>query len=157
MPGSLATEMITGDLATNLGLGPLASTCAAPPVLAFDTTFDCTATTEVGHIVHLRGSITPEGKLAVTTTNVVSAAALPSFEREVAANLNDSIGSNFTAESVDCGESAIVLPADFTMGCALVMPSSGQVFDVTLTITDLDARGFSLVVADQPRPAPTTG
>ena len=92
-----------------------------------------------------------EGRLVLTTTNLVSAAALPSFEREVAALLNTEVGSNFTAESVDCGTTALVLPADFVMGCTLEMPASGEIFDVTLTITDLDGRQFSLVVGDEPR------
>jgi hypothetical protein len=53
---------------------------------------------------------------------------------------------------VDCGTTAVVLAADAVLGCALIMPSSGQVFDVTLAITDLDARSFALEVAGQPRP-----
>jgi hypothetical protein len=148
--------MIEGELATSIGLGPLVSSCNDPAALALDSVFDCTATTETGEVIQLHGSVTPEGKLALVTTNLVSASALPGFEREVAAMLNDSVGSNFTAESVDCGSTAVVLPPDFVMGCALVMPASGEVFDVTLTITDLDGRAFSLVVSDQPRTSTTT-
>jgi hypothetical protein len=155
-PPSLAAEMIEGELATSIGLGPLVPSCNDPAVLALDSVFDCTATTETGDVIQLHGSVTPEGKLALMTTNLVSASALPGFEREVAAMLNDSVGSNFTAESVDCGSTAVVLPPDFVMGCALVMPASGEVFDVTLTITDLDGRAFSLVVSDQPRTSTTT-
>ncbi|MCP3992653.1 MAG: hypothetical protein GY724_26520 [Actinomycetia bacterium] len=156
-PGSLAEEMITGELATTVGLGPLTSTCNTPPVLAIDTTFECTAMTEAGEVIQIHGSVNPEGKLALVTTNLVSAPALPSFEREVAAILNDSVGSNFTAASVDCGSTAVVLPADFVMGCALVMPASREIFDVTLTISDLDQRTFSLLVSDQPRVAVDEG
>lgn len=149
---SLAEDMIVGDLATSVGLGPLVPSCNDPGPLAVGITFACTATTEPGVVIQIQGSVNAEGHLALATTNLVSAAALPSFEREAAAALNNSVGSNFTAESVDCGATSIVLPADFVMDCALVMPASGEVFDVTLTITDLDQRRFSLVVGELPRP-----
>lgn len=152
-PRSLAEEMIVGDFATTVGLGPLTASCNDPGPLAVGTTFACTATTDPGEIIQIQGLVNTDGHLALVSTNLLSAAALPSFEREVAASLNSSVGSNFTAGSVDCGGTSIVLPADFVLGCALVMPAGGEVFDVTLTITDLDGRRFSLVVGDQARPA----
>lgn len=151
-PKTLAEEMIAGDLATSVGLGPLLGVCNDPGPLAVGTSFGCTATTEPGQVIEVAGVVNPEGRIQLTTTNLVSAAALPSFERNAAAALNNSVGSNFTAESVDCGNSALVLPPDFVMPCALKMPASGEVYDLTLTITDLDGRRFSLVVGDQPRP-----
>lgn len=150
-PKGLSEQMIAGELSTELGLGPLVGICNDPGPVAVGSTFACTATTEPGDVVQLSGQVNPEGRIELTTTNVVSSAALPSFEREAAAALNNSVGSNFTAESVDCGVAAVVLGADFVLPCALNMPSSGDVFDLTLTITDLDARRFSLVVGDQPR------
>ena len=151
-PKAVAEAMIAGDLATELGLGPLVGLCNDPGPVAVGTMFACTATTEPGDVVQISGVVNPEGRIELTTTNVVSAPALPSFEREAAAALNNSVGSNFTAESVDCGVASVVLQADFVLPCALMMPASGDVFDLTLTITDLDARRFSLVVADEPRP-----
>lgn len=151
-PKVLSEGMIAGDLATQLGLGPLVGICNDPGPVAVGTTFACTATTDPGDVVQLAGVVNQEGRIELITTNVVSSAALPSFEREAAAALNNSVGSNFTAESVDCGVAAVVLGADFVLPCALIMPSSDDVFDLTLTITDLDARRFGLVVGDQPRP-----
>lgn len=147
----MAEDMIAGDLATSVGLGPLTPSCNDPGPLTVGVSFTCTATTDPGGVIQIQGSVNGEGHLELMTTNLVSAAALPSFEREVAANLNTSVGSNFTAESVDCGGVAVVLPVDFVLDCALVMPASGEVFDVTLTITNLDARRFSLVVSEFPR------
>lgn len=150
-PRNLAERMIAGDLATTVGLGPLVGVCNEPGPLTVGTTFGCTATTEAGQVIHLVGMVNGEGRIELTTSNLVSAAAVPSFEREAAAALNNSVGSNFTADSVDCGNTALVLPPDLVMGCALIMPASGEVYDLTLTVTDLDARRFSLVVGDQPR------
>ncbi|MEM9612950.1 MAG: hypothetical protein AAGA59_08450 [Actinomycetota bacterium] len=148
---SLAEEMITGELATGVGLGPLAPSCNDPGVYAADTAFTCTAITGPGDVINVHGSVNGDGHLNLATTNVITAAALPSFETEVAALLNNTVGSNLTAEAVDCGSTAIVLPGDLAMTCALIMPASGQIFDVTLTITDLEDRRFALRVADEPR------
>jgi hypothetical protein len=150
----LAEQMITGELATTIGLGPLTAACNDPGPLVVGTTFACTATpaTEPPRpVIQVQGVVNPDGHLALTTTNLISASALASFEKQAAAQLNDSIGSNFTAESVDCGNAALVLPADSVIGCALIMPASGQVFDVTLAVTDLNGRKFGLQVAEEPR------
>lgn len=152
-PRAVAESMIAEELASEVGLGPLVGVCSELGPLVIGSSFACTATTGPGDVIQIQGVVNPEGHLQLTTTNLVSIAALPSFERGAAAALNSEVGSDFTAEAVDCGDAAVVLPSDFTMGCALVMPSSGQVFDLTLTITDLDARNFSLVVAENPRPA----
>ncbi|MEM7340881.1 MAG: hypothetical protein AAF467_19645 [Actinomycetota bacterium] len=150
-PRVLAETMIADDMVTAVGLGPLSPTCVDPGSLAIGSTFSCTATTEIGSIIEIDGRVNDDGHLGLATTNLITAAALPSFERQVAANLNETVGSNFTAESVDCGSTAVVLGADRTMACAIVLPSSGQVFDVTLTVSDLDDRAFALQVAGQPR------
>lgn len=151
-PRALAEEMIAGDLSTALGLGPLVGSCNDPGPLAVGTAFTCTATGEPGPVIQIDGMVNAEGRIELTTSNVITAVALPSFEREAAAALNNSIGSNFTANAVDCGSTTIVLPADFVLGCALIMPASAEEFDLSLTITDLDARIFSLQVAEEPRP-----
>jgi hypothetical protein len=150
-PQTLAEQMVAGDLATRLEFGPLAPTCDNPSPLAIGTTFDCTAATESGAQVRIQGIINVEGRIQLTTTNVITAIALAGFERDAAANLNDTVGTNFTADSVECGDMAVIVPDDFVLPCTLIMPSSGEVFDLQLTITDLDARTFSLVVGDKPR------
>jgi hypothetical protein len=154
-----AEAMIAGDLATAVGLGPLVPSCNEPGPLAVGAAFTCTAartTQPPGEPIQVEASVLSNGHLNLVTRNLVSAAALPSFERRAAAQLNESSGTNFTADSVDCGNTAVVLPVTATLECALIMPASGEVFDLTLTITDLDARNFALVVGANPRsPAPT--
>jgi hypothetical protein len=151
---SQSEAMIAGELATAIGLGPLTPSCNEPGPLTVGTTFTCAATRTAqppGDPIQIETTVQPDGHLKLVTLNLISAAALPSFERRAAAQLNEATGSNFTADSVDCGNTAIVLPADATIGCALIMPASGQVFDLTLAVTDLDARHFALAVADSPR------
>jgi hypothetical protein len=151
---SLAESMIANELAASVDLGPLVAACDEPGPLALGTTFSCEATRTAdppGQPIEIEATVNPDGHLGLVTLNLIAGPAIPSFERQAAAQLNESVGSNFTADSVDCGDTAVVLPADAVMQCALIMPSSGQVFDLALAITDLDGRVFALDVADTPR------
>jgi hypothetical protein len=151
---AVAETMITGQLATTVGLGPLAPTCDDPGPLAVGTTFSCTAVRKSdrpGEPIRIQGTVNPDGHLSLVTSNLISAVALPSFERQAAAQLNQSAGSTFTPESVDCGQSSVVVPGDNVLRCGLVMPASGQIYDLDLTITDLNGRHFSLRVSQKPR------
>lgn len=150
-----AETMIAGEMATAIGLGPLTPTCNDPGALDIGVSFSCTAartTQPPGDPIQITGIINPDGHLGLVTSNLISAAALPSFERQAASQLNESAGANFTAESVDCGNTSVVLGADKVLRCALTMPASGQVYDLDLAVTDLDGRHFALKVADAPRP-----
>lgn len=150
-----AETMIAGEMATAIGLGPLTPACSVPGALDIGVSFSCTAartTQPPGDPIQITGTINPDGHLGLVTSNLISAAALPSFERQAASQLNESAGANFTAESVDCGNNAVVLGADKVLRCALIMPASGQVYDLDLAVTDLDGRHFALKVADAPRP-----
>ncbi len=151
VPRSLAEQLIIDELATSVGLGPLDPSCADPGVYTADSSFACTATTDGGTVVNVQATVNAQGRLSLATTNLITPAALPTFEREVAAVLNANTDANLTAGAVDCGPGPVVLPPTRTMLCALTMPASGEVFDVTLDITDLDRRRFGLKVADEPR------
>lgn len=150
-----AETMIAGEMATAIGLGPLTPACNDPGAPEIGMTFTCTAartTQPPGDPIQITGIINPDGHLGLVTSNLISAAALPSFERQAASQLNESAGANFTAESVDCGNTSVVLGADKVLRCALIMPASGQVYDLDLAVTDLDGRHFALKVGDAPRP-----
>ncbi len=150
-----AETMIAGEMATAIGLGPLTPACNDPGTLDIGVSFACTAartTQPPGDPIQITGTINPDGHLGLVTINLISAAALPSFERQAASQLNESAGANFTADSVDCGNTSVVLGADKVLRCALIMPASGQVYDLDLAVTDLDSRHFALKVADTPRP-----
>lgn len=151
-----AETMIAGEMATAIGLGPLTPACNDPGPLDIGVSFTCTAartTQPPGDPIQIVGTINSDGHLGLVTSNLISAAALPSFERQAASQLNESAGANFTADSVDCGNASVVLGADKVLRCALIMPASGQVYDLDLAVTDLDGRHFALKVGDAPRPS----
>lgn len=153
-PRADAEQMVVDDLGPALGLGAVVASCEEPPPLAVGARWGCTATSETGQRIDIAGSVNPEGHMELVTTNVISEAALPSFERDAASALNNEVGSSFTADSVDCGQGPLILGSDMAVNCVLIMPSSGVTYDLLMQITDLDARHFALQVADQPREQP---
>jgi hypothetical protein len=148
----VAEEMISTDVAGVAGLGQLSPVCPEVPEPVVGTAFDCTATSEDQRIVSLTGTIDDTGRIQLATNNMITAAALPSFERAAVAALNAEVGSKLVDEAIDCGESPVVFGQDQVMVCGLLDPLTERIFDVSLTITDIERRQFSLVVAEAPRP-----
>lgn len=146
-----AEEMIRTDVAGQAGLGDLSAVCPDVPAPAIGSAFDCTATTGDQRIISVSASIVETGHVQLATTNLITAAALPSFERAAVDALNASVGSRLEPDAIDCGDSAVVFGQDKVMVCTLLDPYTEKYFDVSLTITDIEARQFSLVVADQPQ------
>lgn len=144
-------SLIRADVASNAGLGDLTPVCPDVADAGVGTVYECTATTGDQRIVSLTATINEEGRIAVATNNMITAAALPSFERAAVDALNATVGSQLSHDAIDCGESPVVFGQDSVMVCALLDPHTEKVFDVSLSITDIEARQFSLVVADQPR------
>jgi hypothetical protein len=134
-PREAAEELIAGPLASEAGLGPLVASCPEMTGATVGDVFPCTAATET----------------QLTTTNVIKGAALPSFEQAAVDALNATVDVSLGYDAVDCGEVSVVLAGDRMMICTLTDPQTQQIFDISLTIDDIEARQFSLVVADRPR------
>lgn len=147
-----AEDMIRTDVATEAGLGDLSPVCPEVGDAVVGSVWACSATTADQRVVQVAGSINTEGRIELVTSNLITARALPSFERAAVAALNNEVGTRLADDAVDCGETAVIFPADTVMVCALFDPHTEQLYDVTLSIADIEARQFSLVVADQPRP-----
>lgn len=144
-------NLIRADVSTKAGLGDLTPVCPDVSDVAVGTAFDCTATTGDQRIISISAVINEEGRVALATNNMITAAALPSFERAAVDALNATVGSQLVQDAIDCGDVPVVFGQDKVMVCALLDPHTEKIFDVSLTITDIEARQFSLVVADQPR------
>ncbi len=152
----ITEDLISENVADQAGLGPLAPTCPDVTVAGVGTEFECSATTESGAVVSLAALINNDGKVELSTTNVITVAALPSFERAAveALNANDpTLG--LSGDAMDCGIEPIVFPVEQsdgkTMVCGVVDPDTSEVFDVTFNITDIEERQFSVQVAEAPR------
>ncbi len=150
-PRRASEEMIAGPVADKAGVGTLAGICPDLTGVAIGATFECTATTDDQQNVVVDGLVNPEGKIELTTRNVIRAEALPSFEEAAVTALNETVGSALSSEAIDCGSDSVVLGDNQQLVCALLDPQTSSVFDVSLTISDVEARQFNLVVADEPR------
>lgn len=149
----VAEEMIRSDVSSQAGLGDLSPVCPEVETPAVGSTWQCTATTADQRIVAIDAVINQDGQVELATTNLIAAAALPSFERAAIQALNSEVGSRLTDEAIDCGDVPVVFGSEQRLlVCGLVDPDTRQTYDVTLTISDIEGRQFTLVVADQPRP-----
>ncbi len=147
-------DMIREEVATQAGLGDLSPVCPEIDlaVSGVGTTWDCSATTADQRVITLAAVINDQGRIELATRNMIAAAALPSFERAAVQALNDTVGSRLEEGAIDCGEVSVVFGPEQVMICALFDPHTEETYDVTLDITDIETRQFSLVVADRPRP-----
>lgn len=147
-------DLIRNQVADGAGLGELAAAC--PDIERFGAqpgmTWDCTATTADQRIIGIRAVINDQGQVEVATTNMIAAAALPSFERAAVRALNDTVGSRLEDDAVDCGDLPVVFGQSRVMVCALFDPHTQETYDISLDVQDIETRQFTLVVADQPRP-----
>lgn len=149
----MAEDLIREDVAAQAGLGDLSPVCPEVTTLAVGATWQCTAATADQRILNVDAVINQNGQIELATTNMIAAAALPSFERAAAEALNNTVGSRLTEDSIDCGDVPVVFGSDQRLLiCALLDPDTRETYDVTLTITDIEARQFTLVVAAEPRP-----
>lgn len=149
-------NLIIEQLSSVAGLGDVGAQCPDLIDVTVGATWDCVATTEDQRTVALTAVVNEQGVIDLATTNVITGAAMPSFERAAVAALNTTVQTSLPEDAVDCGETTVVFPVDAaaarTMVCALFDPVTERIFDVTLTIDDIEQRQFSLVVANEPRP-----
>lgn len=147
----LTEELIRTDVATQAAVGDLTPSCPEVPVATAGTTWQCTAMTADQRVVQVDAVVNDLGQIELATSNLITGPALPSFERAAVLALNNEVGSRLEDDDVDCGDRAVVFTAEPVMVCALFDPDTRQTYDVSLTISDIEARQFTLRVADAPR------
>ena len=151
-PTQAAEQLIAGPLAEQVGLGPLTASCPDMTGATGGDVFPCTAATETDRLLNVDAAILPSGQVELSTTNVILGSALPSFEQSAVDAINKvRPDANLTTGAVECGETSVVLPDDRMLICELTDPRTEQIFEVSLTVDDIEGRQFSLVVADRPK------
>jgi hypothetical protein len=149
-PDDAAVELIEGELSEALGIG-MTGECDEVDDPDIGTSFECTGTTDDGRVVEFVTLIDADDHILVDSTNVVVADAVPAFEAAAAEAVAAEVGAAVESSAVDCGAESVVLGADATMACTITQAASGDVYDMTLTVTDLDAGAFDIAIADAPR------
>ena len=151
-PTQAAEQLIIGPLAEQVGLGPLTASCPDMTGAKGGDVFPCTAATEAARQLNVDAAILPSGQVELSTTNVILGSALPSFEQSAVDAINKvRPDANLAAGAVECGDTSVVLPDDRMLICELTDPRTEQIFEVSLTVDDIEGRQFSLVVADRPK------
>ncbi len=150
-PRAATEQLISGQMADVIGLGPLAVTCPDMSEATSGEVFQCSAMTEQQTTINVAAEIMPTGQVDMSTTNVITAEAVESFEQAAVDALNTTLAEPLAYDAMECGSASIVLNSDNTTVCGLFDPATEATFDVTLTVSDLENRKFSLAVADLPR------
>ncbi len=136
-----------------LNIGPITNVqCETPASNDVGTLFPCTADSGDGQLDY-EVEITGPAQVLATTTNVL----LPEIQRDISTRaaqlLNEQFGATLPDDAIDCGDRALVINSDApVLNCALFSNESSNVFDATITITDVETLAFTIEVAETPRP-----
>ena len=149
-PDGVAVELIEGELADQLGITGMVATCHEPPNRDVGTTFSCIAQSDSGEI-RWTAKMEEDDIVNVQSNNVLDADDISVLESSAIEALESSVGADLPDGITDCGEPPLVVADDNNVLCALTDPGTGEVYDMTLNITDFDTGAFDLNVADEPR------
>lgn len=145
-PQGAATTLIEGELAEQIGLGPLRADCEVPENSEVGSTFTCTATTDDGDRIELMTTFEPDDRIFVQTTNVLLADEVPRVEADAAASLGAETGVDLAPTAVQCPDGAVVLDAADQMRCRITDPTDGTIYEMIVTMRDFDPdAGFQYV------------
>jgi hypothetical protein len=144
-----ATSLIEAE-ALALGLGDVNVSCEEPADDQVGTTFGCTSESSLG-VVDWVVTVSDADKISAVTTNLVRADLADTIEQAAVESLEAQVGSTLGVENFDCGPGPFVLDANLAMVCALTEPTNGEVYDATLTFTDLATARFQISVSTEPR------
>jgi hypothetical protein len=149
-PEGVAEELIEGELAEELSLGEISATCEAPPDRDPGTTFTCTSPTDVGEVRWL-ATMEDESTVNVSSVNLLDDEDVAALEEAAVRVLEAEVGIPLGVENFDCGTGPLVIGTDGLVPCTLTDPTTGDLYDSEVEITDLEAGDFNVSVADQPR------
>jgi len=148
-PAEVAVDLIEGDaMAQRLGIDGLTSAmCEDPPDTEPGTVFPCTAQS-AGKTVEFEVELEVDDRIFAAPTNVVDARFLGDYETSAVQALNDANGFTLPVDSIDCGDSSVVLDTDNLMICTLTDPENGTVYDAVLTVLDTNIGAFDVEIVE---------
>lgn len=149
-PAEAAVDLIEGDFSDQFGLVLTNASCDDPPSEDIGTTFECRA--NLGEAVVLFDvEIDAEDHILARSTNVVYPEQQVAIGEAIADSFANQGVEGLSADALDCGGEIIVLGSEMSFVCALTEPGSGDVYDTSIRINDIENLTFDFVVADEPR------
>ncbi|MEM9042130.1 MAG: hypothetical protein AAGD33_19765 [Actinomycetota bacterium] len=131
-----AVAVIETELRDQIGLGDLEAECDQPEEAIVGEVFECTATTNAGDSIDFVAEFEEDDQIFVYPTNIVEAASMPNVEAAAAAALSGEVGEPIDAGDVSCPDETVVLDAAESFPCEIARAATGQLFELTVTLTD---------------------
>lgn len=94
------------------------------------------------------------GVLALSACNVSASANLTASPEAIATEAEDAIEEQVGSRpEVDCGDEQVDLVDGTVVECELTDPTTGTVYDMSVTLSDVDGTAFRIAVqvADEPK------
>ncbi|MEM8618403.1 MAG: DUF4333 domain-containing protein [Actinomycetota bacterium] len=141
-------EAVNEEFSGELQLGDLSTECDVPDDADDGDGFTCTSTSADGEIILWQGVATSQSEFDIETMNLLNVDAVEALEADIVASLVGE-GVPVTEGAVDCGDTARVVDQSGSLVCAVTDPG-GAIYNVTITIADLESGAFGFIVADEP-------
>lgn len=142
-PESTAEDLIENDFTEQLGLSDVVAECGKPPNTDPGSTFTCTSTTDIGEISWL-ATIEEGDRVGVEATNLLESDDVSSVEALAIQQVEAETGVTIGIEDIDCGTGPLVLGAGNTLACSLTSPLTEEVYETTITFSDVETGSFEI-------------
>lgn len=140
--------LIEGDLASEIGLGPLQAECSGDDLAAGDT-FSCKATGNDPQAIDFIATINGEQNgVNIISTNLLLASQVEQVEAFAASLIEQRTSTVIGAENFDCADSSVVVAAGEVLDCRVTDPADGRVYEAPVTIDDLVDLSVTVSVGD---------
>lgn len=141
-------ELIEGELAEQIDLGPLDATCSGEDLTAGDT-FECTATPGDLNPIRFVGTINDdEDGVNISSTNLMLAAQVEEVEAFAASLIEQQTSTPIGAENFECANTSLIITDGEVMDCRVTDPADGTVYDAAVTIDSLADLSITVNVGD---------
>ncbi len=131
-------ELIEGQLAEDIGLGPLTAECTGKSLGAGDT-FTCSGSPGELTPIEFIGTIDDdEETVVITSTNLLLAAQVEEVESFAAGLLQAQTTRTVSPEDFECADTSVIISSGDVLDCVVTDPTDGTVFEAPVTIDNLE-------------------
>jgi len=142
------TELIEGELAEQIGLGPLDATCTGSDLEAGDT-FQCSAVAGGLEPIRFVGTVdADEEGVNLSSTNLLLADQLEQVEAFSASLIAEQTSVAIGPEHFECGNASVIIENGGVLACLLTDPTDGTVYEAPVTVEDLATMSVLVNVGD---------
>ncbi len=145
-------DLIEGELADLIDLGPLVAECQGEDLGPGDT-FSCTGSAMSPDAndfapIQFVGTIDANGQdVDIRSTNLLLADQVAEIESFAASLIDTEIGRLIRPEDFECADTSIVVAEGETVDC-VVSDASGTVYSATITVDDIETLSITVSVGD---------